>query len=94
MSNKIHVNSEALDQSIQRLKTLVNDWSAVDAPSSKIDESGVEEDVFVQSEGKTIEELKGQIIAARRAKKTFCSLVEATAKYLEKKNTGYRKADG
>ena len=90
--SKIQVNSEALDNSIKQLRTLASEWSAVDTPSSKIDESG-EGNINAQSEGKAIEELKSQVIAARRAKKTFCSLVEATAEYLEKRNAGYRKAD-
>ena len=93
MKDQIHVSTRELEDQIAKLKALYSDWGDTEAPTSKIDARESEDDIGLQSESKTMENLKHQVTAARRAKKNFNSLIEATANYLGNTKNAFNKAD-
>ena len=93
MRDDIHVSTSTLENDIAKLKSLYDDWGATEAPPYQMDTRESEDDVNLQSESKTMENLMHQVTAARRVKKYFYSLIEATADYLTDTKNAFNRAD-
>ena len=93
MKDQIHVSTANLEDEIVRLKALYDDWGGTEAPSSNVDARESEDDLNLQSESKTMENLKHQVVAARRAKRYFVGLIQTTANYLANTKDAFNTAD-